>query len=736
MSALVGDIGKGILDALQRENEVPSLLATRASPAATGTEHTSLQRQPPPPPPILPAPQPLSLAIDVTTRDREADAAETKEKFSDIWKVNNNCDRIPVDISSYDENVNVKGRLHLPQSIKFFETIGASKFILDTLKAGHFPKLKSEIVPYEIENHGSFFKHYEFGMKTLSALLEKGRIEIVDKKPRLINPLHVVEQRLKNRLILDCSILNKYIEVPKIKYDNHEVGFQYFKKGVYMFSYDLRDGYHHLMIHPEFRDFLGFKLIWNGKLTYFRYVVGCFGLADLPYIFTKIYRPLVAHWRGLGIPAIKFLDDGGFFVKDEASAIKYSDHVKKDLIRSGSIYSEKKCIWKPTQEMTWLGFVWNSKNGTVAAAPHRVDKIKASCAMLLSFDSCPVRQLAGFVGMVISLSPVVGNCSRLATKQSQIVIASSHDWDASVQLSCDVKREFIFWRDNIDKLNCRSCIDKQPPILLNVIEGDASSTGCGSILNNHLLAARIFSEGEREAHSTFRELANIHFSIYAFLPNIKNSDVKFRVDNQASARIIEVGSMKPDLQWFATEIFFLCFNNNISLKVEWIPRDLNKDADWASREADYIDIEDWGLTDTFFTFLNNCYGPFSLDAFANFYNKKCDRFYSLFHTPGSLGVDALSFSWEGENVLLVPPVNAIGKALFHLRKCRAKGVLIAPKWPSSFFWPILLNDFPSHILEIRCFKGYKVLQQGLNQNSLLGSHFSGDIISVWLDCSN
>ena len=109
-----------------------------------------------------------------------------------------------------------------------------------------------------------------------------------------------------------------------------------------MYSFDLKDGYHHISIHPEFRTYLGFSLSLNGVQTYLRYVVGCFGLADLPFLFTKIYRPLVAHWRSLSIPAIMFLDDGGFFEQDETSAIAHSDHVRKDIVRSGSIYSIKK----------------------------------------------------------------------------------------------------------------------------------------------------------------------------------------------------------------------------------------------------------------------------------------------------------------------------------------------------------------------------------------------------------
>ena len=603
---------------------------------------------------------PVPMAeIDVTLQERKDAMNQTKDKFSDIMEVYDSCDEFPVDLESFSDTINVRGRLHLPESIKFFEKIGASKFVLDTLRHGYHPKLSESVPDYDIKNHGSFRKHQDFAVNEIQNLIAKGRVEIVDKKPKLINPLHVVVQRTKSRLILDCSTLNKFIIVPKIKYENHEIALQYFKKGIYMFSYDLKDGYHHVLIHPEFRDYLGFKLVINGKLTYCRYVVGCFGLADLPFIFTKIYRPLVAHWRSLGIQGIKFLDDGGFFIKDEKTATADSLHVRKDLLRTGSVYSIKKCCWEPTQKMVWLGFLWNSENGSIAVAPHRVEKIKSVCETLLSNDRCLVRKLAGFIGMIISIIPVVGNCSRVTTKRSQICVASSNNWDEIISLSPEVKQEILFWKTNIDQLNCRMITDNGPPQIFQVIEGDASSTGCGSYLNKEKLAARIFSEEERETHSTYRELANIHFSLLSFLPFIKNSSVKFLVDSQSAARIVDTGSMKAELQWFATEIFQFCFKNNIALKVDWIPREQNTLADDASRVADVMDIEDWGITQSFFMLLNNRYGPFSIDAFANFYNSKCSRFYSLYHCPGSSGVDALTQNWSGENLLLVPPHSAL-----------------------------------------------------------------------------
>ena len=675
-------------------------------------------------------------SVDVSLEDRDKQGEIVKNKFIDILKVNRGCDRFPVDTDNFDDEVNVKGRLHLPASIQFFKEIGASEFILDILEKGHHPKLKEAVPDFDFKNNSSFFKHQKFAEDEILRLLSKGRIEIVNEKPKCVNPLSVVVQRTKSRLILDCSHLNKYIEIPHIKYEGHETALNFFKKGGFMFSFDLRDGYHHIKIRENFKTYLGFQLPINGVPTYFQYVVGCFGLADLPWLFTKIYRPLVKHWRSAGIPAIMFLDDGGFFESDLDTALAHSDHVRKDLIRSGSIYSIKKSNFLPSQKMTWLGFDWDSESGSFSAASHRVEKINGICNDLLGLNVCPVRKLSSFVGQIISLLPVVGNCARVTTKMSQFLIAGAPSWDSVITLTEAVRKEVLFWKENLDRFNIRHVGEISPPKVMHVIEGDASATGCGSWLNREKLAARIFSPEERECHSTFRELANVHFSILAFLPQIKNSSVKFLVDNQAAVAIIDHGSSKPELQFFAKEIFHLCYDNSIKLTVQWVPRENHTLADQASREADAVDIEDWGINENFFKILNESYGPFSLDAFANFYNKKVDRFYSLFHCPGSSGVDAFTYNWHGENLLLVPPVSAIGRVLSHLRLCKAKGTLVAPRWPSSYFWPLLQSEFNSFILDIKIFKGKNVLVHGLNKNSLLGApYFNGDILAIAIDCS-
>ena len=675
---------------------------------------------------------------NVADRARRERATGVQSKFFDILQVNAsaNCDSIEVDLDSYSDDINVNASLSSPSSVEFFRRIGASDFILDTLINGHKSTLSEIVHPYERRNNKSFFEHEEFAIKSILELVEKGKVELVSEKPHIVNPLSVAVQRNKNRLILDCSHLNQFVEVPKFKYEDVKEALNYFEKGCHMIKWDLKNGYHQIKIHPEFRKYLGFKFTYKGKDFYGQHTVGPFGLRDLPYLFTKIFRVFVKHWRSCGLYVVMFLDDGIMFAKSKEDAELGSIHIRKDLFRASAFWSIKKSCWDPVKVCEWLGFIWDSNDASLAAAPHRVEKIKATTASLLISQSCHIKKLASFTGQIISLTEVVGNCSRLTTRCSQIAVAAAPSWDCIIDLSDKIHEELKFWLSNIDLLNKKCCFDQKPPSILNVIESDASDSGCGSLLNAKSKALRLFSEFERAQHSTYRELMAVSHAIGSFLPRISNSKVKVFVDNQSAARIIDVGSMKIELHEIAMGIFFTCLKNGISLDVEWIPRNQNEAADAASREAIVVDTDDWQITDDFFNILNRRWGSFTVDCFANSYNNKVDQFFSLFNSPNCAGVDAFSFDWEDEFCLLVPPVCIVGTTLQHLRVCRGKGVLVVPFWPSAAFWPMLINDFNVFIKDFLKVKGKNVLKHGYNCNSLLGSQdFKGNVLALLIDCS-
>ena len=96
-----------------------------------------------------------------------------------------------------------------------------------------------------------------------------------------------------------------------------------FEKGEWMFSFDLKSGYHHVDVAQHHRKYLGFE--WGG-VTY-TFVVLPFGLSSAPYVFTKMMRPLVRLWRSKGIKAIVYLDYSIFSSRNESSAKASSEWV-------------------------------------------------------------------------------------------------------------------------------------------------------------------------------------------------------------------------------------------------------------------------------------------------------------------------------------------------------------------------------------------------------------------------
>ena len=128
-------------------------------------------------------------------------------------------------------------------------------------------------------------------------------------------------------------------------------------------------------------------------------------------------------------------------------------------------------------------------------------------------------------------------------------------WDTAFELDEYCQREIYFWRDNIKRFNERNCFLYKAPSCFAY--SDASDTGRGSLitLNETTVCHKMWLPHERAKSSTWRELAAIEFALLSFTEVLKGSHVKWFTDNQAAAKIVEVGSMRLDLQDIAVRVF-------------------------------------------------------------------------------------------------------------------------------------------------------------------------------------
>lgn len=633
----------------------------------------------------------------------------------------------------------VKNRLQ--NHVDFWENIlKPSELVLSTVKYGYVIPFVHEPPSIHLKNNRSALENSTFVLEAIEELKMTGCITEVTDKPFVVNPLTVsISDSKKPRLVLDLRHVNKYVQKQKIKFEGVKEAKQYAKKGYFMLKFDLRSGYHHLNIHSTHQKYLGFSWIINGEEKFFTFSVLPFGLSSAGHIFTKVVRALVNFWRSQSFPIIVYLDDG-WACDSLERCIRMSKSVLKTLLASGFLPNFEKSIFVPTQKLGWLGFIWNLESGVIEVPKTKVEKIHANIEKILLDNRSTARNMASVLGKIISLIPAFGNVCQLMTRNLCMSVCQRHTWDSYFQIPLSVVTELEFWKSNCYILpNLLICPIQQTPE--RVIFSDASIYASAGFIDGNVLqvAHDMFTEHEQLKSSTWRELKSVKFILESMSRQLAGKLVKIYTDNQNVVHICQVGSMKADLHELAMGIYSICIVNSITIEVEWIPRSENVQADYLSR---IFDFDDWAVADNVFKMFNNRWGKLTFDRFADHKNHKVDRFNSRFWVPGTNGVDAFAFDWSGENNWIVPPVGLVCRVINHMFNCRAKGVMVVPKWKSALFWPMIWNStenkFYSFVTDYVEFNHPKnFFLPGSDKQSIFAqSPFNSNVVVLRMDCSN
>ena len=236
----------------------------------------------------------------------------------------------------------VQGRLR--KRLAFWrEVLQAPPPVLDCIEHGYRLPIKHLPPPYAHKNHSSTELDMSFVERAVHDLLINHCILRVEEKPRVCSPLSIISSSAgKQRLVLNLRYLNQYMHVVKFKYEDLRTAALMFEPYEYLFKFDLKSGYHHIDIHPDHFQFLGFQWEDKGKPCYSVISVLPCGLCTAPYLFTKLMRPLIKLWRGKGLKAIMYFNDGIVSVKGEHQATEASARVKLDLENAGFVVNTEK----------------------------------------------------------------------------------------------------------------------------------------------------------------------------------------------------------------------------------------------------------------------------------------------------------------------------------------------------------------------------------------------------------
>ena len=132
-----------------------------------------------------------------------------------------------------------------------------------------------------------------------------------------------------------------------------------------------------------------------------------FGLTSAPWIFTKLFRPVLAYLRQQGVRCLMYLDDK-LLLGNSPEEVKEHFNLCQKLITSLRFtINWKKTVQEPTQTIEFLGFIINSIKMTLSVSLEKLNNLITECKRLLSNPLTTLRNLSHVIGLTMSVTLAV-----------------------------------------------------------------------------------------------------------------------------------------------------------------------------------------------------------------------------------------------------------------------------------------------------------------------------------------
>jgi hypothetical protein len=455
--------------------------------------------------------------------------------------------------------------------------------------AGQVPR------PVEFPNHRSFLENSEFGVQTVGEMLTNSTVKLYgedEQKPKVVKPLGVANLS-KGRLVLDGGYVNAFTKHVLFRYEILREILSFLGERGFFFTWDFKAGYYHVLIHPRFRTYFGFRI---GK-AFFHYNALCFGWSEACYAYTLVTQEAAGELRPRGIPISSYLDD--VFTGDERKVrcLWIIIMVIRFLTLLGAVFSLQKCQFWPTQKGDWLGFVVDSTAQEFRVSEAKQEKVRATLIELVEAETVTPRLLARVAGRIISMGPALLPASLYSRPLFQ-AMRGKLSWDQvfpTPEAAKDATRMFL---ENLGEWNGRRWFPRR--VLLEAAS-DASDFGFGRTIKvagrPAFEIAGSLLESKIPMSSTAREMPGflkiLQQAAERFPEILRDSAVLVIGDNQgAVAALNKFSSTAPDVAASLKEIFKLCSSLDFDVVAQWKPRDELAHEDALSRVPD---ATDWGL---------------------------------------------------------------------------------------------------------------------------------------------
>ena len=183
-----------------------------------------------------------------------------------------------------------------------------------------------------------------------------------------------------------------------------------------------------------------------GKETY-QYRGWPNGLCEAPRLFTQLLKPAATLFGRLSIRDIIFLDDILLLHQCRETLHRQVATVVQILTWLGFVINQVKSALKPSQTITYLGMIINTRSMMTSLPETKVLTIQNLCREAIRAQNAnkpfPVRTLARIIGTMQAAWPAVTEAPLHYRKLQQILIGvtSYGSWNASTNLDSYAKKD-------------------------------------------------------------------------------------------------------------------------------------------------------------------------------------------------------------------------------------------------------------------------------------------------------
>ena len=575
----------------------------------------------------------------------------------------------------------------LYSKINAWDRIGVTSTVREWIVSG-VPLIFKQccVLPtFHIRNHKFTNQEVIFIKQEISSLLDSGAVEQCNYKPVCVSPLLCVPKKTGGfRLVTNLFELNNYSHAPKFQYENINCVGEVIQPGNHLVTLDLKNGFFHVKVALEFRDYLGFQ--FQGKC--YRWAVCPFGLNSSPYYFNKILRCVTTFLKENEIRHVLYVDDI-LILSQPAVIVDHRDFVLQTLDELGFLVNFEKCSLIPESRCDFIGYIVDSCGPGdlpwLFMQTTKIKKLKKDIKRCILKGYVQARCLAKICGQAIAMSRAVLP-GKLKLRYIYSLLATKSSWTDILSLTPESTEQLLWWLEHIDDWN-------GSPLVTNPVEvqiwTDSSDTGWGCVLNDKE-GSGVWDSDIACEHINFKELLTILYALLCFRDDLQHKSVRILCDNMtAVAYVRNMGGPILKLTDLAESIWAFALQNNISLQVLHVPGLDNCHADYLSRLSQQYE---WQLNPALFAYIDRLWGPHTVDRFASLATAQLPTYNSRYLDPMTAGVDALSqTNWEQENNFVNAPFRLLNQILRTIVHQKAWATIIAPYWPNQAWCQKLLD---------------------------------------------